>query len=293
MKSDKNILVSEFQNFDTAGKGSGKRRFPAGVTGANLSRRRGGEVSDARGRKPYGEHGPRALVSGNVLITGGSGSLGTAIQKLISCDAPDRSELDIRSVRKCEQAMKKYKPDIIIHAGAYTDVSGAEKHKKACWDVNVIGTENLVRAVHGRRFIYISTSYVFDGEKGDYTEDDIPDPVNFYSLTKLLGEIVVSQYKNTLIIRTMFKPDGPWSFKRAFVDQITTAEFVSDIAPDIVKASLMQDLFGIIHISGTKKTIYELAQKVSPQVGKMSIKDVDVMLPKDISLNNELWKKLK
>ncbi|MDA2922371.1 sugar nucleotide-binding protein, partial [Patescibacteria group bacterium AH-259-L07] len=204
--------------------------------------------------KSYGEHRSRALASDRVLITGGSGSLGTAIQKLIQCDAPDKRELDIRDIKKCEQAMKKYKPDIIIHAGAYTDVSGAQIHKKTCWDVNVIGTENLARAAHGRRFIYISTSYVFDGKDGNYKEDDIPHPVNFYSLTKLLGEIVVSQYKNTLIIRTMFKPDGPWPFRRAFVDQITTAEFVSDIAPDIVKACLKPGFkHDIIHVSGTKK----------------------------------------
>lgn len=229
----------------------------------------------------------------NILITGGSGNLGSVIQKLISCNAPSKRELDITDKKNCRTAIKKYKPDIIIHAGAYTDVSGAEKHKKTCWNVNVAGTENLICSANGARFIYISTSYVFDGEKGDYTEDDIPNPINFYSLTKLLGEIVVRQYKNTLIIRTMFKPDGPWQFEKAFVDQITTAEFVSDIAPDVVVASLMQDLFGIIHISGTKKTIYELAKKTSPDVGKMSINNVDVVLPRDVSLNNSLWEKIK
>lgn len=227
-----------------------------------------------------------------ILITGGSGNLGTVIQELINCDAPDRTELDITDYNKCLLAIKKYDPDIIIHGAAYTDVAAAEKQKQKCWHINVQGTENLVKTADGRRFVYISTPYVFDGEKGDYKEDDIPNPVGFYSLTKLLGEIAVRQYPNTLIIRTMFKPDGPWQYEKAFVDQITTAEFVSDIAPDIVKACLMQDLTGIIHISGAKKTIYELAKKVSPNVGKISIKDAGVRLPRDVSLNNSLWKKI-
>ena len=227
-----------------------------------------------------------------VLITGGSGALGSAIRKLMDCLAPDSRELDITDFQKCQIAINKYNPDVIIHCAAWTDVTLAEKDKDQCWRVNVIGTENMVRAVAGRRFIYVSTEYVFDGQQGNYKEDDIPNPVNFYALTKLCGEIAVRQYPNTLIIRTAFKQDGPWPYSAAFIDQWMSADFASERAPDILRASLITDLAGLIHISGQRKTIYDLAKKVSPDVKKMLIKDVSVILPKDTSLDSSRWKEI-
>jgi dTDP-4-dehydrorhamnose reductase len=228
-----------------------------------------------------------------ILITGGSGALGTQIQKIVKCDAPPSKELDITDLEKCESIIKKYNPDIIIHCAAYTDVALAEKENKKCWQVNVTGTENMVRAANGARFIYISSEYVFDGENGNYKEDDIPNPANFYSLTKLLGEVVVKQYLNTLIIRTAFKQDGPWEYEKAFIDQWMSADFASERAPDIISAALMEDLKGVIHISGERKTVYDLARKATPTVGKISISDVPVTLPKDTSLDSSLWNELK
>lgn len=227
-----------------------------------------------------------------ILITGGSGALGSNIKKLIQCDAPNSKELDITDFKRCLWAVKKYNPSIIIHCAAWTDVAGAEKEKEKCWKVNVTGTQNMVKATTGRRFIYISTHYVFDGQKGGYKENDIPNPVNFYSLTKLIGEAIVGQYPNTLIIRTGFKKDGPWEYPKAFVDQWTCADFASQRMPDIIKAALMTDLTGVIHISGKKKTIYDLAKKVSPNIKPMSIKDVSVPLPPNIFLNSSKWKKI-
>lgn len=227
-----------------------------------------------------------------ILITGGSGALGSNIQKLIKCDIPNSKELDITDFKKCKKAIKRYDPDIIIHCAAWTDVAGAEKNKEECWKVNVRGTENMVKTADGRKFVYISTHYVFDGERGNYKESDIPNPTNFYSLTKLIGEAIVSQHDNTLIIRTGFKPDGPWRYPKAFVDQFLCSDFASERAPDIVKASLMMNLKGVIHISGRKKSVYELAKRVSPGVGKMSIKDIPIKLPQYITLNSSLWRKI-
>lgn len=227
-----------------------------------------------------------------ILLTGGIGRLGSNICKLIKCDAPDEIELDIRDFKKCLRAIKKYKPDIVIHCAAWTDVDGAERNKKACWALNVTGTQNMVRASSGRRFIYISTDYIFDGEKGYYKETDTPNPTNFYSLTKLAGELIVGQYQNTLIIRTSFKQDGPWRYPKAFIDQWTSADFARERAPDIVKAALLMNLKGIIHIAGRRKNIYDLARRASPDVGQMSIEDVKVKLPRDISLDTSLWKRI-
>lgn len=227
-----------------------------------------------------------------ILITGGGGVLGTEIRKLIDCFAPDQTELDVTDFASCNRAIKKYQPDLIIHAAAWTDVAGAENSKEKCWEVNVIGTQNMARAAVGRRLVYISTDYVFDGERGNYSEEDVPNPTNFYSLTKCVGEAIIRQYQETLIIRTAFKQDGPWPYEKAFTDQWVSHEFVSVLAPDIVRASMMERLTGVIHIAGKRKTVYELARQVTPDVGKMSIKDIKVRLPHDTSLNISKWQKI-
>lgn len=218
--------------------------------------------------------------------------LGSHIQKLIECHAPDRYELDIASLDSCNEAITRYDPDIIIHAAAWTDVAGAELYRGECWNINVRGTEHIAKAARGKRVVYISTDYVFDGERGQYKEDDIPNPTNFYALTKLAGEIAINQYPHTLVIRTAFKPDGPWPYPMAFTDQWTSHEFISIIAPDIVRAALMESLEGIIHIAGERKSIYDLARRVTPHVGKASIKNLDVRLPRDTSLDSSKWREI-
>lgn len=231
--------------------------------------------------------------SPKILLTGGSGALGSCVQKLVPCAAPSSKELDITNPELCRAWIRDISPDIIFHSAAYTSVDRAEKERKKCWNVNVVGTENLLRNAVGVRFVYISTAYVFDGSRGDYSEKDTPSPANFYSLTKLLGEMAVRQHEPHLIIRTMFKKDGPWPFEKAFVDQWSTAEFASVLAPELVLASLYRELTGILHISGTKRSIYELAKMASPDVGKCSIDELPVKLPRDVSLENSLWEKMK
>lgn len=228
-----------------------------------------------------------------VLLTGGSGVLGRQIQRHLDCIAPARRELDVRRPADCRRAVHRYRPDLIIHAGAYTDVAGGERERAAAYATNALGTEHLVAAAHGVRFVYLSTEYVFDGARGRYRETDVPNPVNYYALTKLLGEVAVRQYPNTLIIRTSFKPDGPWPYPRAFVDQWTSADLASVRAPQIVAAALRPKLLGVIHIGGRRKTVYDLARRCTPNVGTMSIRDVTtVTLPRDTSLDTRRWRTL-
>lgn len=233
-----------------------------------------------------------AKTSKKVLITGGSGRLGTALQKIIPCIAPGIDELDVRDAESCMRAVKKYNPDIVVHAAAWTNMKQSETRRQECWELNVIGTENMARASAGRRLIYISTDYVFDGTKGDYREDDIPCPPNFYGLTKLAGELIIRQYPRTLTIRTAFKADGPWQSDRAFVDQWVSHEFVSVLASDITRAILMTDLTGIIHIAGPRKRMYDLARVASPSVKKAYRRNAVIPIPRDTSLNTDLWKKI-
>jgi len=140
-----------------------------------------------------------------ILVTGAFGQLGTSLCKVLSNKsilATGRiitstekyrcMELDITNQKNVEELIHNYKPDIIIHLAAMTDVDGCEKDPEIAFDINVKATENLLNNFRGK-FIYISTDYVFDGEAGPYYEDDKVNPVSVYGKTKLYGENLIQE----------------------------------------------------------------------------------------------------
>lgn len=226
----------------------------------------------------------------DILITGGSGRLGSALRKLIpGAVPPTRDALDITSGASCAAAAVAFRPKIVIHCAAFVDSASAEAERHLCWQTNVIGTRNVIRAFQPCRFVYISSEYVFDGKRGNYAENDTPGPINFYGLTKLCGEQIVQQYPNTLIIRAGIRQDGPWRFPKAFTDQWTSDRFISEAAPDIVAAALSHEV-GIIHIGGERRSVYEMARSVS-DVGEMTRDQFPgLKIPRDTSLNSNKWR---
>jgi len=135
------------------------------------------------------------------------------------------------------------------------------------------------------RLVYISTDYVFKGDKGDYKEDDPLYPVNKYAWSKLGGECAVRMYDKSLIIRTSFGPDV-FPYEKAFVDQWTSRQSVSVIAKKISRL-IDLDVTGVVHLGGKRRTVYEFARSLDPtrNIGQLSINDVDFTVPIDTSLN--------
>ena len=140
-----------------------------------------------------------------ILITGAFGQLGASLcealpnelilatGRIMTMTKKYRSmELDITNKKHVEKLIRNYKPDIIIHLAAMTDVDGCEKDPEMAFDINVEATENLLKNFKGK-FIYVSTDYVFDGEEGPYHEDDKVNPVSVYGKTKLYGENLVQE----------------------------------------------------------------------------------------------------
>lgn len=233
-----------------------------------------------------------------ILLTGGSGRLGTELRALLpGIIAPGRAELDITRPDTIEAALDRYRPVLVVHAAAYTNVSGAETDRQTCWQVNVEGTRHLVRALASRptRLVYISTDYVFDGTRGGYKEEDQVGPVrNFYALSKLVAEEVVRVLDQHLVVRTSFRP-REWPYPVAFADVYTGQDYVDVIAPKI--ALLLQRCdeveYRTLHIATERKSVYELARRRKPDVIPGSKRDANVQLPDDISLDISRWIELE
>jgi dTDP-4-dehydrorhamnose reductase len=237
-----------------------------------------------------------------VLLTGGSGRLGTELRAElpslgVEVFAPSRAELDVTRFETVSEILESYEPGAVVHAAAYTNVSGAETEREACWASNVEGTRNVVRALagSGTKLIHISTDYVFWGDAGGYTEEDTPGPVrNYYALSKLAAEEVARVGSGTLVIRTSFRP-REWPYPVAFEDVYTSQDYVDIIAPEIALAvrHAHSISYPVLHVATERKSVYELARRRSPDVRSGSRKDSKVGLPEDISLDTRLWQTLK
>lgn len=231
-----------------------------------------------------------------ILLTGGSGRLGTELQQLlVGVVAPSHAEFDLTDPLSVTSGLKQYRPELVIHAAAYTDVKGAETDRAACWAVNVEGTRQLVRALGETPMVYISTDYVFYGDTGNYREDDPVGPVRgYYALSKLVAEEIVRLASRKLIIRTSFRPRA-WPYPKAFEDVYTSQDYVDIIAPEIATAvrHLQEIPYDTLHIATGRKSVYELAKRRKPDVEAGSKAAAGVTLPDDISLNTERWQALK
>jgi len=156
-----------------------------------------------------------------MLITGVSGLLGNNLAFCLK-DAYDivgvyhAHELKIDGIRMAgadltsdadvHKLIKEFNPQVIIHCAAQTDVDICEEYPQEAKNINVLGTQNLIRNLNGSeaKLVYISTDLVYDGTKEIFSEDDPVNPLNYYGVTKCEAEKEVSKYQNALILRTNF-----------------------------------------------------------------------------------------
>lgn len=232
-----------------------------------------------------------------LLVTGGSGLLGLALaiesvrfgdivysgfnkhQTTEGIPLP----LDITNPEAIEHTIRKIKPDVIIHSAAMTHVDLCEENPQQATLINVEGTRNIVKEAvkYGSYLVYVSTDYVFSGEKGCYKENDGPRPINHYGVTKLEGEKIVSSHPNHCIVRpSVIYGSRPAAGKENFVlwvikqlretkpihiltDQIVSPTLNTNLA-EMIHEITERRLTGIYHLSGASSiSRYDLTKKIA------------------------------
>ena len=225
-----------------------------------------------------------------ILLTGGSGLLGTELLKLESdLLAPSHEELDITDATAVADYVAAHLPDVILHAAAMTNNRQVEANPEPAKKVNVDGTANLAAACDGTRIrlVYLSTDYVYRGDQGNYSESDEVAPFNLYASTKLAGEEVARQVPNHLIIRTSFGA-AKFAYLDAFSDKWSSKEYVDVIAPKILEA-VHSPLTGVLNLGGDRRTLYDYASERNPDVNKIELSEATRKSPVDTSLNLDRW----
>jgi len=184
------------------------------------------------------------------MINGAGGMLGQAIKEVFSlqaeCIFTDKdvneswlSHLDFRDPISYEKRAANFKPDVILHLGAYTDLEFCEENIDDTYLTNSISVEYSIRIANrlGARMVYISTAGIFDGKKDFYDELDMPSPLGVYARSKYWGEkAVLADAPDSLVVRAGWMMGGgvrkDKKFVKKIVDQITEGCKILKIVDD-------------------------------------------------------------
>ncbi|HSW77776.1 MAG TPA: bifunctional dTDP-4-dehydrorhamnose 3,5-epimerase family protein/NAD(P)-dependent oxidoreductase [Candidatus Chromulinivoraceae bacterium] len=221
-----------------------------------------------------------------ILITGSNGQLGKALQKVFPhAEFADRDELDITSDLQGARHWRNY--STIINAAAYTAVDTAEtpEGKKAAWQVNGVGVEQLAKVAteYGITFVNVSSDYVFDGTVAIHDEDEQLSPLGVYAQSKAAGELITKTVPKHYLVRTSWvvgegnnfvltmKSLAERDIKPSVVDdQIGRLTFADDLARAIVHLITSKSPYGTYNVSNEGESVSwaEIAKHVFEIVGK-------------------------
>ena len=249
---------------------------------------------------PWEGFGEAAYLRGmqTVLVTGANGFVGyylvqQLLEKSFRVVATGKGEnrlpfnhpnlayvkMDFTVEEEVDATFSNFQPAIVVHCGAISKPDECEQNREAAFRSNVAGTANLLQAAGmcKAHFIFLSSDFVFSGDKGSYQENDERGPVNYYGQTKVLAEDEVGCYPfDWSIVRMVLVYGKTFSGRenivtntakalqqgkplKIFTDQVRTPTYVEDLAAGIV-AIINKKATGIFHLSGEDvKTPYEIA----------------------------------
>jgi UDP-4-amino-4,6-dideoxy-N-acetyl-beta-L-altrosamine transaminase/dTDP-4-dehydrorhamnose reductase len=231
-----------------------------------------------------------------LLITGVSGLLGNNLasyfkDKYEILGLYNSNPVTIRGIRtegcdivrrdSLQKVLQEFAPSIIIHCASLTNVDTCETDREYTSSVNIQATKGLVECISDKnaKLIYISTDSVYDGIKGDFTEDNESNPLNYYGQSKLDGESEVRKKENSLILRTNIfgwniqnkESLGEWVINElkadrkisGFTDAFFSSIYTFELAR-IMDIAIQQDLSGTYNCGASDScSKYEFAQKIA------------------------------
>ena len=244
-----------------------------------------------------------------ILVIGGGGQVGTriieqaknqfAVYATYQARRPPLDESKSFHVDKTNRQavlnlFEKLEPEVAIDTAALHNVDYCETHRDEAWTVNVEGTRNVAEACkkYGSRMIFVSTDYVFDGVKGNYTEDDTTNPINHYGVTKLEAERTIAQTLSDYVIarpsviygyvpisQRQSSSGKPLNFAMWLAQKlrneeplkIVTDQYGSPTLADSLAETLLKlaqsDKTGVYHTAGgTRLNRYEFAVKIAKKL---------------------------
>jgi len=264
-----------------------------------------------------------------ILITGANGYVGSNLQTHLDDLKYVVYSTDLTSSKKAQfwasdisdyagvfAVIKRSEPDVIIHTAGLSSLGECEKNPKKAYAVNVLGTRNIINAVKKlnpkSKLVFMSSDYVFSGDRGNYKEDDERIPKTVYGKTKVESENdIVGNLENYLIVRSanIYGRGGNFfnfligSLESGISNDYFSNLFYTPTPIDYLLKALefliARDFKGIIHIAGREKVSrYEFALKAALALGKdrslirKSVADDSSLIAKDSSLNTDYAEKI-
>ncbi|CAI8283414.1 MAG: dTDP-4-dehydrorhamnose reductase [Cryomorphaceae bacterium] len=243
-----------------------------------------------------------------IIITGSNGLLGqkllhklrqdSSVELIATSNGENRvSEkkgytyfnLDVTNNSAVAQLVANEKPQVVINTAAMTNVDLCESERKACDALNVDGVRYLADACDkiDAHLIQISTDFIFDGEDGPYTEEDEPNPLSYYGLSKLKSEQLLQAHSvKWTVLRTIIVFGVAEKLSKGNIviwakgalekgdslniidDQFRAPTLAEDLA-DICILAAKKKAFGIFNASGKDiMSIYEIVERIAKYYGK-------------------------
>ena len=228
-----------------------------------------------------------------ILVTGGQGRFAKVLKKnnkFLNLYFTSKKECNILNIKSLEKIVKKLKPKIILHcAGLSRPMEIHQKNIEKSIDLNIVGTANVVKVCskNNIKIIYFSTGYVYEGKKGNYSENDPVKPFNNYGLSKLGGECAVMMYKNSLILRITMT-ESPFVHKKAYTNLKSNFMFHEDLVKILPK---IINYKGILNVGGKAQSVFSFAKLHNKKVKKIKLRIKD-KLPFNQTMNTSVLKRL-
>jgi dTDP-4-dehydrorhamnose reductase len=210
------------------------------------------------------------------VVTGAGGMLGQDVARLSGGVALPRAELDVTDRAAVRDAIGP--DDLVFNCAAWTDVDRAEKHEEDAIRINAEGARNVAEAA--RAVVYVSTDYVFDGQKGrPYVESDPPSPLSAYGRSKLEGELITAEVnpRHFVVRSSWLFGTGGRNFVETMLrlgpevrvvdDQVGCPTFTGHLAEALVRLAATDD-YGLHHMAASGScSWFEFAREIFARAG--------------------------